>query len=102
MVWKIYEYDPKPILENLSTPMLALFGGLDRIVPPERNVRTMAAALKRAGNKDYKIRVFPGVGHDFQDATTGGRKDYLLRKGYAPEFLNTITRWVLKHVDVPQ
>jgi len=102
MVWKIYEYDPKPILENLSTPMLALFGGLDRIVPPERNVRKMAAALKKAGNKDYKIRVFPGVGHDFQDATTGGRKDYLLRKGYAPEFLNTITRWVLKHVDVPQ
>ena len=94
MVWKIYEYDPKPILEKLSTPILALFGGLDRIVPPERNVRKMAGALKKAGNKNYKIKVFPGVGHDFQDATTGGRKDYLHRKGYAPDFLNTITRWV--------
>ena len=67
-----------------------------------RNVKQMAAALKKAGNRDYMIRVFPSVGHDFQEATTGGRKDYLHRRGFAPEFLNTIKRWVLKHADLPQ
>jgi pimeloyl-ACP methyl ester carboxylesterase len=60
------DFDPVPVLEKVKCPVLAFFGGKDGLVPPEGNVSIMETALKRAGNKDFTIKVLPGVNHSFQ------------------------------------
>lgn len=49
--------DPAPKLRGLKTPTLILWGGQDRLIPPE-NARQFAAAI--AGSQ---LRVFEALGH---------------------------------------
>ena len=65
------DFEPVPVLEKVKCPVLAFFGGKDGLVPPEGNVSIMEAALKKAGNKDFTIKVLPGVNHNFQLAGMG-------------------------------
>jgi predicted peptidase len=48
---------------NLSkVPVYAFAGGKDRVVPAERSER-MVAAIRKAGGKEAKIKVYPDEGH---------------------------------------
>src|SRR5262249_43281642 len=46
------KYDPRPTLAQVSCPVLALNGEKDCQVPAKENLTAIAAALKKAGNKD--------------------------------------------------
>src|SRR5262249_19583969 len=87
------KYDPLPTLEKLTCPTLVLLGELDRAVPVEPNKAIWEAALKKAGNKDYKIVVLPRANHDLLEAETGGRKEYLRLKRMVPAFAETLDEW---------
>ncbi|MEO0413959.1 MAG: prolyl oligopeptidase family serine peptidase [Verrucomicrobiota bacterium] len=59
--------DVTPDLEkwaaNLAkVPLFAFAGAQDKVVPAERSER-MVAAIKAAGGKEAKIRVYPDQGH---------------------------------------
>jgi pimeloyl-ACP methyl ester carboxylesterase len=56
-------YEPVPVLERLRVPMLAVFGGADRIVPVEESVAAMREAFARGGNTGLTVWVFPGANH---------------------------------------
>lgn len=44
---------------------------------------------------------FPTANHLFQDADTGGPEEYgTLEQTFLPDFLPTITDWLLERVDV--
>jgi dienelactone hydrolase len=43
-------------------PVYAFVGALDTTVPPERSER-MIAAIKKAGGKQAKLKVYPAEGH---------------------------------------
>jgi dienelactone hydrolase len=43
-------------------PVYAFVGALDTTVPPERSER-MIAAIKKAGGKEAKLKVYPEEGH---------------------------------------
>jgi predicted peptidase len=48
---------------SLATiPVYAFVGALDKIVPPERSER-MIAAIRKAGGKEAKLKVYPDEGH---------------------------------------
>ena len=90
-----FEYDPGPVLERLSVPVLALFGELDTQVPAEMNAAAMVAALSAVDNPDFTLFVFPGANHLFQAAVTGSISEYSeLEAEFVPGFLEHIEEWV--------
>lgn len=95
------KHEPAPVLEKVTCPVLVLFGELDLQVPAEMNIRPIEAALKKGKNKDYAIKIFPKANHLFQLANTGSPKEYaMLKKEFVPGFLELMTEWILKKVNV--
>jgi pimeloyl-ACP methyl ester carboxylesterase len=94
-------YDPYPALTKVKCPVLALFGELDLQVPPSQNKGPMEEALSKSGTQDYKIIVMPKANHLFQSAVTGSPTEYgSLPKEFVPEFLDTMSGWILEHVTI--
>jgi hypothetical protein len=90
-------YDPRPALEALTCPVLALFGGKDTQVIPDQNQPVMEMALRKAGNRDATFKVFPDANHLFQKANTGSPSEYAkLEKAFVPGFLETISSWIIE------
>ncbi|MFO7529536.1 MAG: alpha/beta fold hydrolase [Marinobacter sp.] len=69
-------YDPATALEEITIPVLGIFGGLDLQVPYEMNAPAMEAALERAGNENVTILTYPEANHLFQEANTGSTSEY--------------------------
>ena len=92
-------YDPKPSLSKLKIPVLALNGEKDLQVPPKENLEAIENALKKAGNKNYMTREFPGLNHLFQTAETGSPSEYSkIEETIAPNVLFTISDWIHRAV----
>ena len=68
------DFDPRPYLERLEVPTLAVFGSLDFQVDAAQSEGPMRAAL--AGNPDATVVVFEGLNHLMQPATTGLLEEY--------------------------
>lgn len=99
--WMAYfvSYDPSKDWEQITVPVLALFGELDVQVDVVQNKPVLEAALAKAGNDDVTIKVFPTANHLFQTAVTGSPDEYAtLEKAFVPEFLITISSWLNEHV----
>jgi pimeloyl-ACP methyl ester carboxylesterase len=97
----IVAYDPAPGLEELTIPILALFGELDHQAPAEVNSEEMIRIQKNSGNEDFVVEVIPSANHVFQEAVTGGRSEWeTLKKELTPGLLDRITEWVLQYVDI--
>ncbi|MDH3339634.1 MAG: alpha/beta fold hydrolase [Gammaproteobacteria bacterium] len=91
------DHDARPVLESVECPVLLIFGGLDRQVPPEMNREAMVGALKRGGNSDYSVRMFTTANHIFQNAKTGSPSEYgSLEKKFVPGFLKLLSAWILE------
>ena len=67
--WRNLDLDPVSYGEQIKVPVLVLFRELDDVVPVQRSVERIQAALKRNGNKDVTIKVFPKANHTCR---TGG------------------------------
>jgi uncharacterized protein len=66
------DYDGAPVWEQVSQPVLAVWGTLDHEVAPEESVQIIREALVRGGNKHYTIRFIPGVRHNLNNTHNGG------------------------------
>jgi pimeloyl-ACP methyl ester carboxylesterase len=94
-------YDPIPKLEKVKCPVLMLFGELDLQVPAQLNKDTMVEALKKGGYKNYTVKIFPKANHLYQCAKTGSPSEYgNLDKKFVPGFLEFMSNWLLKRVDI--
>jgi hypothetical protein len=95
------DYDPKPALEQVMCPELFLFGELDTQVPVEVHRMAIWDVLKKSGNNDYTIKTIPKANHLFQETNTGSPSEYMsLEKKFVPGFLEFMSDWILKHVDI--
>ncbi len=95
------DFDPVPAIENVSCPVLAIFGELDQQVPVSLNRSPMEAALSRSRTKDWHVEVIPKANHLFLKAVTGAPSEYAtLDKVYVPGFLDLLTGWITKRVSV--
>ena len=91
------DYDPVPVLEKVRCPVLAIWGADDTNVPVDRSIAVFDEALRRAGNKDYTLKIFPNADHGLQLPPAKRTSD----GEFVPGYLETITDWILERVDLP-
>ncbi len=99
--WMRYfiQYDPAPVLGKITIPVLALNGSKDIQVAAADNLAGFERALQKAGNKDFKIVLLPGLNHLFQTANKGTVDEYeVIDETISPVALKTIGDWIDLHV----
>jgi uncharacterized protein len=93
------KYDPVPVLEKVKCPVLAINGENDLQVPPKENLSAIEDALKRGGNKNFEIKMLPGLNHLFQTSKTGAVSEYgQIEETFSPTALETMLNWLYKVV----
>jgi pimeloyl-ACP methyl ester carboxylesterase len=92
----ILDLDPCVYWEKVSVPVLALYGERDRVTPARVSALRVANALRRGGNADSTVRLFPRADHGLwipppADRPWGWRRP-------APGWLDTMAAWVRRFV----
>jgi pimeloyl-ACP methyl ester carboxylesterase len=96
-------YDPLPILQIITVPVLALNGELDEAVPTKKSVPILEGALRKAGNKDFTIIVLPKAGHNFMETNRPyGAQEFVRKKRYVSGYWDTIADWLRKRLNLKQ
>jgi pimeloyl-ACP methyl ester carboxylesterase len=86
-----FGHDPIPVLEEMTQPVLVVFGGQDVDVPVRRSLEQMLPALG-AAQKSAAIQVYPAAGHDLRVEPTAGEPwDF---PHFAPGYLDLLASWV--------
>jgi pimeloyl-ACP methyl ester carboxylesterase len=57
------EYEPVTALRQIHSPVLAVYGALDPLVPAWQSAGITSAALHEAGNPDVTLAIFPNGNH---------------------------------------
>ena len=90
------KYDPKPVLQKVTCPVLAINGEFDIQVRAKENLAAIAAALKAGGNAAYKTHEIPGTNHLFQPTKTGKLEEYgKIEVTFDPATLTLMADWIL-------
>lgn len=90
-------YNPVPTLEKVKCSVLAINGEKDLQVPPKENLSAIEMALKKGGNKNFEIKMLPGLNHLFQTAKTGSVSEYSqIEETISPLALETMLNWIKK------
>ncbi len=89
--------DPRPTLQKVSCPVLAINGSLDLQVPPKQNLGNIEAALKKGKNNSVTIVEIPNLNHLFQTTETGNPSEYAtIEETFSPKALKIIANWISK------
>lgn len=87
--------DMRPVLGNISCPILALNGTKDTQVEYESNLSALSNGL--TSNPKNLIESIDGVNHLFQQCKTGAATEYRdIEETISPAVLETIIQWILK------
>lgn len=87
--------DPRPTLEKVKCPVLAINGKKDVQVAWEENLRAIESGLKKGGNENVKIKAFDDLNHLFQKCETGAISEYgLIEETFNEAALNEVSNWI--------
>ncbi len=90
-------FNPRPTLEKVKIPVLALNGENDLQVAAKENLDLIAADLKTGKNKDFTVKSFPRLNHLFQTTQTGLVNEYgVIEETISPIVLETVANWILE------
>lgn len=93
-------YDPRPDIEKVKCPVLALGGEKDLQVPAVENLLAIRTALQKGGNQRYVVKMLPGLNHLFQEASTGLPTEYgRIEQTFSPDALKLIGTWILQQTE---
>ncbi|MFO7655130.1 MAG: alpha/beta hydrolase [Candidatus Krumholzibacteriia bacterium] len=93
-------HDPRPVLEKVTVPVLAVTGEKDLQVPADENLAAVAAALAAGGNTEVTVRKMPGLNHLFQTADTGMVLEYAnIDETMSPAVLDLVADWILSSTE---
>lgn len=93
----INDYDPVPYWAKISRPVLAILGELDTNTPVSETVTIMEQSFKKAKNSDFTGRVFSKAEHTLFGRPERGQWRWAR---FADGYLDAMTAWLLKHVNV--
>jgi hypothetical protein len=67
-------------------------------VSPTANLKAIAEALERGGNRRFTVKELPGLNHLFQTADTGAPSEYSkIEETISPTALELISTWILRN-----
>jgi len=95
-------FNPIPLIEKMTIPILAIFGEKDTQVDPVQASEAYKKALKKGGHPLNHVEVFPYADHNIMLAETGCIKEqrdrWRLRnsRGYAPGYIDLMQNWLKK------
>jgi dienelactone hydrolase len=91
------DYEPLPAVRKVRVPVLILQGETDRQVPVSE-ARTLAGALRAAGNRRVTLRTFPGMNHLLVDDPSGNPIGYTKLPSHAvrKDLLGVLADWLAK------
>ena len=94
--WRGRTFDPAPAWLAVHVPVLAVYGASDELVPAPSSARLVESALRRGGNRDVTVHMFPAANHVIRTLplVAGGRWDW---PRAAPGYMDLVTTWVLTH-----
>jgi pimeloyl-ACP methyl ester carboxylesterase len=93
-------FDPAPLFESITCPVLVLNGEKDCQVLPEQNTSAIENGLADAGNIETKIMVLPGLNHLFQNCETGLPNEYgIIEETFDQNTLDIMAEWIRQQVD---
>ncbi|HEY6449077.1 MAG TPA: alpha/beta hydrolase [Candidatus Cybelea sp.] len=87
-------YDPTPILQQVRTPTLAIFGARDRNVDAAASAVGFRRAFARAGMTDLTIVTIPEADHLLVRSATGYEDDALLPVRFAGAYPEVMIGWL--------
>jgi pimeloyl-ACP methyl ester carboxylesterase len=82
-------YDPVPSLEQITCPILAIFGESDPLVPAAQSAEAFEALRETAPDRDVTVRIFPGANHRIRSGDPNG---------FAPGYLEMMTDWIWQRI----
>lgn len=89
------KFDPKPYLEKVKCPVLALNGTKDLQVEYESNLAAIREALEKGGNKRATYAAMENLNHLFQTAQKGTVDEYaFIKETISPKALRLIGKWM--------
>lgn len=93
--WKDnHQFDPRVPLEQLTLPILALYGGADTSVPPIENVEKLKSYYGGRTEEDLVIEVFPGADHRGEVSAGTGPDGKWSFPHIADRLLGSMERWL--------
>jgi uncharacterized protein len=88
-------FDPTQTLRSVSsTPTLALYGALDRNVDAADSAAHLREYLRRAGNRDVTIKMYPNAGHQLIVSKSGYNGDPTLPERFVPQYPQIMIAWL--------
>jgi len=88
-------FDPRPILDEIDTPILWMYGEEDKSVEPSKSIAILNEIMA-ASPKPWTIKTFPNADHGLRTPPDWS-KPFPLQE-YAPGHWETIARWLQEHV----
>ena len=93
------DFSARTYLEKVTCPVLAIFGQRDTIVNTAASIEGYPSALKKAGNQDVSVKVFPNADHCIFLTKTGGLQEMIQSfqkpdKPFADGYLSTMGDWL--------
>ncbi len=82
-------HDPVTALEQARCPVLVVYGGRDRLLPPWQGARESGRALERSTTTDATVTVFPTGDHRLRNPTS---------ETFVDGYLDTIANWAADRV----
>ena len=92
----IIDFDPESLWEKFDRPVLIVFGELDESSPLPDSANGIEQALKKGGNKDYTVKIFPRADHIvLVKPDKNGAVGY---PHFATGYFKMVNEWLLKRV----
>ncbi len=88
----IFDYNAADYWAKVTVPVLVMYGELDLYTPVSQSIANIDGALKKAGNKDDTIIVFPRASHAFDIESEAGQPFEWSRM--APGFPDLVIAWL--------
>lgn len=94
-VTDLISFDPAPLLPEIKCPVLILNGALDIQVDAPQNTTALSQGMRKGGNKNIEVKIYPYLNHLFQYAVNGSVDEYeILEETFNDDTLQDIVRFI--------
>lgn len=83
-----WDWDLRRQAEKVRSPVLAIFGEDDALIPPRLAATRLRQYLTEVNNPDFTVKIFPSANHMLTRTGSG------LNGEFAPGYLDTMTTWI--------